>query len=242
MIRLLLGVLALAGMGNAAPADRHAQARARMVAEVRNLAATARMGGATRLDPRVLRALGTVPRHLFVPPAMQASAYENRPLPIGNEQTISQPYIVALMTHLLKPEPDDVVLEVGTGSGYQAAVLAHLVARVYSVEIVAPLAAETAARLKELGHANVSVREGDGYAGWREHAPFDAIIVTAGAPRIPEPLVAQLKPGGRMVIPVGPARGEQQLMVVLKGANGRVRTRALGPVAFVPLTGAGRER
>ena len=158
-----------------------------------------------------------------------------RPLPIGHDQTISQPFIVALMTHLLAPQPGHIVLEVGTGSGYQAAILSRLVRRVYTIEIVPQLAERAAGQLKALGYANVLVRQGDGYAGWPEHAPFDGIVVTAGAERIPAPLLAQLRPGGRMVIPLGPA-ADQQLVLVTKDKEGRTRQEALLPVRFVPFT------
>jgi protein-L-isoaspartate(D-aspartate) O-methyltransferase len=176
-----------------------------------------------------------VPRHELVPSRSRDRAYENRPLPIGYGQTISQPYIVALMTDLLQPAADDVVLEVGTGSGYQAAVLAEIVGRVYSVEIVPELARRGAGDLARLGYRNVEVRNGDGYHGWEEHAPFDAIVVTAAASHIPPPLVQQLAPGGRMVIPVGSPFAVQQLTLVEKTPEGRVETRQLLPVSFVPL-------
>jgi protein-L-isoaspartate(D-aspartate) O-methyltransferase len=188
------------------------------------------------LDPRVLAALGRVPRHLFVPEAERADAYENRPLGIGHGQTISQPYIVALMTDLLEIEPNDIVLEIGTGSGYQAAVLAELAERVYTVEIIEPLARSARKRLRELGYHNITARTGDGYYGWQAHAPFDAIIVTAAASAIPPPLIQQLKAGGRMVIPVGSAFFTQQLMLVEKAQDGTVTTRQILPVRFVPLT------
>ncbi len=191
------------------------------------------------LDPSVLSAMREVPRHELVPEDVRAAAYSNRPLPIGYGQTISQPYIVALMTDLAKPERDDVILEIGTGSGYQAAVLSRLVDRVYSIEIVEPLARQAKERLHRLGYANITVRQGDGYHGWPEHAPFDAILVTAAASHIPPPLVSQLKPGGRMVIPVGPPFMAQNLMLVEKGADGKVHTRVILPVSFVPLTGSG---
>jgi protein-L-isoaspartate(D-aspartate) O-methyltransferase len=187
-------------------------------------------------DRKVLSAIRSVPRHLFVPPSQQAESYGDYPLPIGEDQTISQPSLVALMTHLLRPRPGDVMLEVGTGSGYQAAVLSPLVARVYSIEIVEPLARQAGERLKRLGYANVEVRHGDGYAGWPEHGPFDGIIVTAGAPHVPKPLLDQLKPGGRMVIPVGPADAGQRLKLITKNAKGRTRERMIVPVRFVPLT------
>ena len=192
-----------------------------------------------RANPRVLAAMRAVPRHLFVPPGQRANAYDDRPLPIGEDQTISQPSLVALMTHLLRPKSGDVMLEVGTGSGYQAAILSRLVGRVYTIEIVQPLARRASDRLARLGYRNVRVRHGDGYAGWPQHAPFDGIIVTAGAPHVPRPLVDQLKPGGRMVIPVGPDGSVQHLMLITKGRSGAVNRRTIIPVRFVPLT---RER
>lgn len=191
--------------------------------------------GQDAFGERVLAALAQVPRHYFVPPELQDAAYDNGPLPIGHGQTISQPYIVALMTDLLRPRPDDVVLEVGTGSGYQTAVLARLVRQVYSLEVVAPLAGAAAERLHRLGCHNVEVRHGDGYAGWPEHAPYDGIIVTAAAPYIPAALMAQLKPGARLVIPVGDVGGPQQLLLVEKDAAGALSERSVLPVAFVPL-------
>jgi protein-L-isoaspartate(D-aspartate) O-methyltransferase len=187
----------------------------------------------------VIAAMRRVQRDRFVPPALVASAYDNRPLPIGEGQTISQPFIVALMTDLLEPKRSDRVLEVGTGSGYQAAVLAECVAKVYSIEIVRSLGERAAAVLKELGYANIETRIGDGYKGWPEAAPFDAIIVTAAPDHIPQPLLDQLKPGGRMVIPVGHQIGGQDLLVVEKSADGRTIKRNMLPVRFVPLT---RER
>lgn len=215
-----------------------ASARERLVDEIgQEFRATSAMTGKSTLDPRVKRALQEVPRHLFVPPAYRAYAYANRPLPIGHGQTISQPYIVALMTELLEPKPEHVVLEIGTGSGYQAAVLSRLVRQVYTVEIIEPLAKQARARLAELGYANVEVRLGDGYYGLEEHAPFDGIVVTAAASHIPPPLVQQLKPGGKMVIPVGGQFLTQSLMLVEKNLQGGVFTRQLLPVSFVPLTG-----
>ena len=193
--------------------------------------------GLAELDERVMAAMAAVPREQFVLPAYRHLAYQNTPLPIAAGQTISQPLIVALMTHLLDPQPEDVVLEVGTGSGYQAAVLAGLVSRVYSVEIVEELATEAAGVLARLGYDNVSVRAGDGYAGWPEHAPFDGIIVTAAAEEIPPPLLQQLKLGGKLVIPVGEEHGYQELLLVEVGDNGQVRERSMLPVRFVPLTG-----
>ena len=183
----------------------------------------------------VLRAMREVPRHEFVPAEYGELAYDDRPLPIGYRQTISQPYVVALMTELIDPEPDDRVLEVGTGSGYQAAVAARLVGEVWSIELIPELAASAAERLRRLGVDNVHVRAGDGYLGWPEHAPFDAILVTAGADHIPEPLVDQLAVGGRMVIPVGDTQAEQVLRVLEKGPDGSIDSRDVVPVRFVPL-------
>ena len=188
------------------------------------------------LDPRVLEVMGRVPRHDFVPGSRRSLAYADRPLPIGYGQTISQPFIVALMTDLLAPEPDHLVLEIGTGSGYQAAVLAPLVKRVCTMEIIEPLAIAAAGRLKALGNGNVEVRSGDGYHGWPECGPFDGIVVTAAATHVPPPLVQQLKPGGRLVIPVGQAFAVQQLVMVQKDLDGQVTTRQLLPVRFVPFT------
>lgn len=239
MIRFASSGLVALLLAAASPAesDRFAGARAQMVAEVRSLAATAGVPDKRRLAPAVLEALGRVPRHLFVPAVMRPFAYGDGPLPIGQGQTISAPYIVALMTDLLEPDPDDVMLEVGTGSGYQAAVLSGLVRRVHSIEIVEPLARQAARRLADLGYRNVEVRAGDGYAGWPDAAPFDGIIVTAGADHVPKPLIAQLKPGGRMVIPVGPS-GDQQLLLIEKRRDGSLRRRTVIPVAFVPFTRA----
>ena len=187
-------------------------------------------------DPRIISAVSDLPRHLFVPLSQHAYAYRDEPLPIGDDQTISQPSLVALMTHLLRPKETDVMLEVGTGSGYQAALLSRLVRRVYTIEIVEPLARQAAQRLANLGYANIIVKQGDGYAGWPQYAPFDGIIVTAGAPHVPKPLLDQLKPGGRMVIPVGPAHSVQQLKLVTKDRLGRLKEEIIIPVRFVPLT------
>lgn len=188
-------------------------------------------------DQAVLGAMIAVPRHEFVPRAHRGMAYADRPLPIGEGQTISQPYIVALMTEVMRLEPGYRVLEVGTGSGYQAAVASHLADSVFTIEILRPLAESAHERLARLGYRNVVVRHGDGYYGWAEHAPFDAIVVTAAAGHIPPPLVQQLKPGGRMVIPVGGPLQVQQLVLVEKRADGSVATRSLLPVRFVPLLG-----
>jgi len=182
---------------------------------------------------RVLEAMRTVPRHRFVPPDMVRFAYRDSPLPIGYGQTISQPFIVAYMTEALDVRPDDRVLEIGTGSGYQAAVLSMLAREVYTIEIVPELARRAAATLKELGYANVHVREGDGYAGWPEHAPFQRIMVTAAPEQIPQPLVDQLAPGGRLVIPVGERGGTQWMTVVERTSRGIVQRKTI-PVSFVP--------
>ncbi|HEX4884143.1 MAG TPA: protein-L-isoaspartate(D-aspartate) O-methyltransferase [Casimicrobiaceae bacterium] len=218
--------------------DRDASRRA-MVREVEaTIRETAATTGRSQLSPQVVDALLAVPRHRFVPPGLVASAYDNRALPIGHGQTISQPTIVALMTDLAAVQPGDVVLEIGTGSGYQAAVLSRLAARVLSIEIVEPLGREAAARLAALGYANVEVAIGDGYRGWPERAPFDAIVVTAGAPHVPQPLVEQLKPGGRLVIPLDKALG-QELVLIVKRPDGTLQRRTVLPVRFVPLTGSG---
>ena len=186
-------------------------------------------------DPKVLDSMRRAPRHLFVPDALREDAYLDTPLPIGHGQTISQPYIVALMTALARPQATDRALEIGTGSGYQAAVLSRLVKELYSIEVVEALAGEARKRLATLGYDNVTVRAGDGYAGWPERAPFDVILVTAAPERVPPALLDQLAPGGRMVIPVGRQDGEQWLRVVEKDAGGRVRTREEIPVRFVPM-------
>ena len=192
--------------------------------------------GRASLSERVIQALRRVPREAFVPAHLQDAAYQNMPLPIGHRQTISQPYIVALMTELLEPQADQVVLEVGTGSGYQAAVLDGLVKHVYSVEVVPALAEEAKERLQRLGYQHISVRQGDGSLGWPEHAPYDAIIVTAAGPQVPPALVEQLKPGGVLVMPVGGRHFEQNLRVIRKGADCQLTERDVLPVVFVPLT------
>ena len=215
-------------------ADDYVVRRAEMVDEVLRYADAA---GDESLGEDVLQSMNAVERHAFVPGAQVPYAYENRPLRIGYGQTISQPYIVALMTDLLDPEPDDVVLEVGTGSGYQAAVLSGLVGRVYTIEIIEALADQARGRLQRLGYENVVTRLGDGYFGWEEHAPFDSIIVTAASTHVPPPLIEQLKPGGRMVIPVGSQFTTQWLLLIEKGADGEIVSRQIAPVRFVPLTG-----
>jgi protein-L-isoaspartate(D-aspartate) O-methyltransferase len=189
------------------------------------------------LDERVMQAMAKVPRHEFVPDDLRGLAYDNRPLPIGHGQTISQPYIVAVMTDLVEPKPGCRALEVGTGSGYQAAILGELCEKVYTIEIIEALGSGARSRLARLGYANVEVRIGDGYYGWEEHAPFDVIVVTAVASHIPPPLLKQLKAGGLMILPVGTRFTTQQLVLVRKDAAGRITTRQILPVAFVPLTG-----
>lgn len=219
--------------------DRYATARENLLREIENdMQATARDTGRPALSAAVRRAIATVPRERFVPSHLADAAYENRPLPIGEGQTISQPFIVALMTELLESKPSDVVLEVGTGSGYQAAVLAECVAKVYSIEIVAPLAQRARAALDAAGGraGNVETRIGDGYLGWPEAAPFDGIIVTAAPDHVPPRLIEQLRPGGRLVIPVGPHRAAQELLVIEAGRDGRAITRRTIAVRFVPLT------
>jgi len=241
MLAVLLSALLLLAVTHAQPSEaqeQRAAARARMVAEIAAMAReTGAETGRPRFSEQVMAAMGKVPRHRFVPALQDIFAYDNRPLPIGEGQTISQPYIVALMTDLLDPKSADTVLEVGTGSGYQAAVLAELVAKVYTIEIVEPLARRARQVLGELGYRNVELRVGDGYGGWPAAAPFDAIIVTAAPAAVPQPLIDQLKPGGRMVIPVGGASDVQQLLLVEKQSDGRTTTRRTLPVRFVPLTG-----
>jgi protein-L-isoaspartate(D-aspartate) O-methyltransferase len=221
---------------SAADAQDYAAERARMVAEVEAMyAQTRRETGLAAMSAPVREALGKVERHRFVPPGERGRAYGNHPLPIGAGQTISQPYIVALSTDLIEPRPGQVVLEIGTGSGYQAAVLAAIVAQVYSIELIGDLGRAAAARLAAAGATNVDVRIGDGYAGWPEKAPFDAIVVTAAAPQVPPALVEQLKAGGRMVIPVGATHAVQELLVLTMRADGSVEQRRVLPVRFVPL-------
>ena len=208
-----------------------------MVNEVNVYATLARDSGEEALNEDVMQSLGAVERHKFVASDQRRFAYENRPIPIGHGQTISQPYIVALMTDLIKPERDFVVLEIGTGSGYQAAILAKLVTHVYSIEIIEALADEAKTRLTRLGYDNVTTKLGDGYYGWEKHAPFDAIIVTAAASHIPPPLIQQLKVGGRMIIPVGGRFMTQLLLLLEKTDDGEIITRQIAAVRFVPLTG-----
>jgi len=225
--RLTLSVLLLAACAAASPGDQYAQARCRMVDE------QVRARGVD--DRRVLKAMEQVPRHRFVPQDVRDRAYDDRPLPIGSGQTISQPYIVGLMTELLEIKPGDRVLEIGTGSGYQAAVLSRLASNVYTIEIVSPLGEQARRTLQELGYTNVHARIGDGYKGWPEAAPFDAIVVTAAPPQVPKPLLDQLAVGGNLVVPEGDSW--QDLTVYTKQRDGSFRKRKELPVRFVPMTG-----
>jgi protein-L-isoaspartate(D-aspartate) O-methyltransferase len=235
---LAIGVCLCLAMQVQGGDDPFAAAREKMLAAIQaTVIETRRETGKSALAPRVMDAMGTVLRHEFVPDELEAVAYANRPLPVGHGQTISQPYIVALMTDLLDVDDDAVVLELGTGSGYQAAVLAELVSRVYTMEIIEPLAASATERLARLGYGNVEVKFADGYFGWPEKGPFDAIIVTAAASHIPPPLVEQLRPGGRLVVPVGERFAVQHLLLVHKLDEERVQIRQILPVRFVPLTG-----
>ena len=239
ILRVLAVLLVASSVAPPAPADT-AQQRADRTAMLRTIERHAQSAtdalGRDHIDPAVLEVMGRLPRHAFVPANMQDQAYDDRPLPIGYSQTISQPFIVALMTDLLALEPGDVVLEVGTGSGYQAAVLALLVDEVHSIEIIPGLAESAAARLDAQGFDNVETHLGDGYYGVEAAAPFDAIVVTAAATGVPPPLIAQLKPGGRMVIPVGP-RHAQDLLLVTKAPDGTVQSEAVMKVVFVELVG-----
>lgn len=210
--------------------------KARMIADIESeVQFTRSMIGRDHLDTRVMDAMKTVPRDAFVPDNMKSAAFDNGPLPIGHGQTISQPYIVALMTDLLEPEEDHVILEIGTGSGYQTAILSLLCKQVYSMELVDVLRQAASKRLHKLGYHNIETCTGNGYAGWPEHAPYDGIIVTAAAPYIPPALIEQLKPGARMVIPVGMPMMHQELMLLTKDIQGKTSTRSILGVAFVPL-------
>jgi protein-L-isoaspartate(D-aspartate) O-methyltransferase len=237
-----LFVLGLAGLpGAAAGAENHVTEREEMV-RILQLEAlmVSRETGISEIDPRVLDAMRAVPRHVFVPEPLQPFAYRNHALPVGHDQNIAAPLLVALRTHLARVEPDDVVYETGTGAGYHATVLAQLVARVYSVEVVEPLAEHAAELLKELHYDNVYAKGGDGYYGWPEHGPYDAIIVKEAIDHVPPPLLSQLKRGGRLVMPLGPAHGPQNLTVITKGQNGGVEERRIMPVRFSPLQGGER--
>ncbi len=229
-VRLAL-VFAVAGLAESPVSDETAQPRDAMVRQ--------QIEARGVRDARTLEAMRKVPRHEFVPAELRTQAYADHPIPIGHRQTISQPYIVAFMTEALSLEAGDRVLEVGTGSGYQAAVLAEIVEEVFTIEIVEPLARESGERLERLGYTNVQVRSGDGYRGWPERAPFDAIIVTAAAPRIPEPLKQQLASGGRLIIPVG---DDLQELRLLTRKGDRFGEKSVLPVRFVPMTGEVREK
>ncbi|MGH8495692.1 MAG: protein-L-isoaspartate(D-aspartate) O-methyltransferase [Gammaproteobacteria bacterium] len=234
----LMLLLLLATPAVLAADDDFRDEREALVTEIESdVRATSSYLGRDELDTAVLDSMRTVPRHRFVPDDEVDAAYENRPLPIGHGQTISQPYIVAIMTDLLEPAPGQRMLEVGTGSGYQAAVLAEIIESVRTIEIIEPLGESARRRLQELGYENVEVRIGDGYYGWPEHAPYDGIVVTAVASHVPPPLLEQLKPGGRMIIPVGSRFLTQQLVLVEKSEEGSVTTQQILPVQFVPLTG-----
>jgi protein-L-isoaspartate(D-aspartate) O-methyltransferase len=234
-VAALIGILAAATGGMVQAQDAWEPQRRRMTEEIAAAARETRIEtGRAALSERVMAAMAKVPRHEFMPESVRRDAYANRPLPIGLGQTISQPYIVALMTDLMEVKPGDRVLEIGTGSGYQAAVLAELAGTVYTVEIVEPLAREARERLK--GYRNVITRIGDGYQGWPEHAPFDSIMVTAAPREVPQPLIDQLKPGGRLVVPVGAQASGQSLLVIEKQADGRITRRSVLAVRFVPLT------
>lgn len=234
---LLLGVLLYFYCSFPAQGGEYEELRHKMVEEVvADVAAEISYSGGSTLSPSVVAAMQKVKRHLFVPPSQTVNAYLNRPLPIGYGQTISQPLIVAMMTDLMQVKKDDKVLEIGTGSGYQAAILAEIVKSVYSIEIIHPLGKQAAKRLKLLGYNNIEVKLGDGYYGWPEEALFDAIIVTAAASHVPPPLLKQLKPGGKMVIPLGMHFMAQYLMLVEKQMNGSVTSKQILPVRFVPFT------
>jgi protein-L-isoaspartate(D-aspartate) O-methyltransferase len=231
---IFFAIVVLFTIGLSPAADQYGAMRQRMVDDD--------LRGRGIRDARVLKVMGEVPRHLFVDKRQRDRAYADHPLPIGEGQTISQPYVVALMTEALKLKPADRVLEIGTGSGYQAAVLAGIVKEVYTIEIRKTLADSAATRLRELGYRNVTVKYADGYFGWPEHAPFDAIIITASANHIPPPLVKQLKEGGNLIIPLGSTVFYQTLTLVTKQKGGKLSVEQLGPVAFVPMTGTAQQR
>lgn len=230
-------VPALLGRQSAWSQDTFQAERAALIAEIEaDMRRTEHYTGRSELNQRVLDAIRSIPRHEFVPDMYRRNAYENRPLPIGAGQTISQPYIVALMTELAAVNADSVVLEIGTGSGYQAAVLAEIARHVYTIEIVERLGLQAEATLEQIGYENISVRIGDGYRGWPEQAPFDAILVTAAPEQIPQPLIDQLRPGGRLVVPVGPQHAAQSLRVIEKNTLGEITETDVLPVRFVPFT------
>ena len=235
---LALGAMPLQACAAEPDSDFYREARMDMLEAIRDSTAeTVGYTGRRKLSERVMKAMADVPRHEFVGEDMKSRAYLNSALPITHGQTISQPFIVALMTDFLDPEPDHVVLEVGTGSGYQAAVLSGLVKHIYSIEIIPGLTESAGKVLKRLEYDNITLKTGDGYLGWPEHAPFDGVIVTAAADHIPPPLVEQLKPGGKLIIPVEGRGGFQELILVEKSENGSTKERSVLPVRFVPLTG-----
>jgi protein-L-isoaspartate(D-aspartate) O-methyltransferase len=223
---------------SAAPDDMLAERRVLVETVAREIAWSGIGDGSSELDPKVIEAMLRVARERFVPPELKSQAYDNRPLPIGHDQTISQPLIVAVMTHLLRLPPDARVLEVGTGSGYQCAILAELAAEVVTLEVIPALAGDARAKLEALGYRNIEFHVGDGAAGWPPRAPYDAILVTAAARGVPPALIEQLKPGGRLVIPIGGSTFTQDLVLVEKDQDGRTHRRTLFPVAFVPLRSA----
>jgi protein-L-isoaspartate(D-aspartate) O-methyltransferase len=238
LLTVIYILLAFCFSSRGAVADQYHVARQQMVSIIEaDVKETSLYLKKEALNPRVMQAMSSVPRHEFVPAREKPFAYRNRPLPIGHGQTISQPYIVAVMTDLLKVTADSNVLEIGTGSGYQAAILSELTDKVYTIEIIKPLGEEATKRLRRLGYDNVQVKIADGYYGWEEHAPFDAIVVTAAASHVPPPLIKQLKVGGRMVIPVGSRFMTQQLLLITKEKGDKIVTRQILPVVFVPLTG-----
>jgi protein-L-isoaspartate(D-aspartate) O-methyltransferase len=231
-------LLGLASVPSSYAATDYTEAREQLIRNIeQSVRETSSFIGISKFDDRVMQAMSKVPRHEFVPHRHRDQAYYNQPLPIGHGQTISQPYIVALMTDLLSVKPTDKALEIGTGSGYQAAILAELADQVFTIEIVDALAKRASEVLEQQGYKNITARTADGYFGWQEHAPFDVIVVTAAASYIPPPLIQQLKAGGRMVIPVGSRFMVQQLVLVEKDDKGKVSTRQILPVRFVPLTG-----
>ena len=238
LIRSFISLLAILAAPAAHARDEFEFQRQRLVQDIAVMTTDTRFEtGRTALVERVLAAMRKVERHKFVPPSEVVNAYQNRPLPIGYGQTISQPYIVAMMTDLMRVERNHTVLEIGTGSGYQAAMLAELAKAVYTIEIIEPLGKQAQERLQNLDYRSVQTKVGDGYYGWEQYAPFDSIIVTAAASHIPPPLIKQLKPGGRMVIPVGAQFLTQYLMLVEKNPDGTVSSKQILPVSFVPLTG-----
>jgi protein-L-isoaspartate(D-aspartate) O-methyltransferase len=242
-VALVAGLLVVVGLTSATARGQGNDTAARnemvRIVELQTMMLSAETGIA-EIDPRVLDAMRAVPRHAFVPEDLRAYAYGDHPLPVGHDQNIAAPFLVALMTEVVALEPDDVVFETGTGAGYHAAILSFLVKEVYSVEVVQPLADRATRILKDLGYDNVHVQASDGYFGWAAHAPFDAVIVKEAIDHVPPPLLGQLKRGGRMVLPLGPARGPQYLTVITKGADGEVSERRIMPVRFSPLQGGER--